>query len=238
MKKLLLSLLTLVLMAAAFAGVTISNLDPALSMEAGKVTTPGNSALIREYLGEILERREFKVRPEASMTFWEKFEESLIYFLKDLLSGKKLDKWIAISMAIVILLIASWMIAFFIASLRGRWVRDSVAPAGAAMESKISNPETLEREAAGLAESGNYRSALRNLYYALLLTLDRKGILEFEKSRTNWENLHIAKVRLEICKPFTAFTHIFDEKWYGQKPCTIDDFRQGKRLLGEILNLC
>lgn len=48
-------------------------------------------------------------------------------------------------------------------------------------------PEALRARAARLAEQGKYAEAIHLLFEALLGLLDRRDILRFDRSRTNWE---------------------------------------------------
>lgn len=201
--------------------------------------SPGESVLIKTELRKILDRKEFRVRQDPMMTFWQRVGEKILFFI-DLIQGRKIPGITVLFLTILIILIfiALWMIIFIGSSIKGRWVLAITPPQQGTRRGKLRNPDELKQKAENFAESGDFREAIRSLYQALLIILDRRGILEFEKSMTNWENLEKIKEKEEIFGPFQQFTCFFDEKWYGQKSCTIEDFRFGKRIFGEIISRC
>jgi hypothetical protein len=90
-------------------------------------------------------------------------------------------------------------------------------------------------EAARLAAGGDARGALRALYLATLFALDRNRLIEYEPSRTNWQYLR-SLPQGDVRQAFAAFTRIFDHKWYGHEPATLDDYRACRRLADRICN--
>jgi hypothetical protein len=95
-------------------------------------------------------------------------------------------------------------------------------------------PDELTERARAWAERGNFREALRHLYIALLLNLDRSGVWRYDSRRTNWE--HIAALRhgaiqstlreanAPLVEPLSDLTRRFDRVRYGDAPCSSDDW--------------
>ena len=89
------------------------------------------------------------------------------------------------------------------------------------------------------AQAGDYRSALRYLYLSVLLSLDERGFLRFDKTRTNREYITSLTTRnttnphrMEIQKisgQFISLVETFEEVWYGFHPvdqALYENFRQ------------
>ncbi len=95
-------------------------------------------------------------------------------------------------------------------------------------------PEAHLDDAAILAGQGRFRDALRSLYLATLVALDRRRLITFDPSRTNWHylgQLPNGPGRLD----FSRFTELFDYKWYGEEPTTEADYRECRALADRIV---
>lgn len=94
-------------------------------------------------------------------------------------------------------------------------------------------PDEHLDDAATLAGLGRYRDALRSLYLATLVALDRRGVIAFDPTRTNWHYLRQMRRGPER-DDFRKFTRLFDHKWYGDEPATRADYELGRRLADTI----
>jgi hypothetical protein len=108
------------------------------------------------------------------------------------------------------------LLVFWLRGLIRNFVADATVDApGAAGDDLPQTPGAARRLAAGAANSGDYRSAVRNLYLSALLTLEQHGLVPADRSLTNREVLarvdrtHPLRPRLE---PVVA---TFDDVWYG-----------------------
>ncbi|MGE0784420.1 MAG: DUF4129 domain-containing protein [Sandaracinaceae bacterium] len=97
-------------------------------------------------------------------------------------------------------------------------------------------PASFLDEATALAAKGDLRAALRSLYLATLVSLDRRRLIAFDPHRTNWHYLR-QMARSETREQFAQLTRLFDHKWYGEEPTTDDDYRTCRdlaiRIVGE-----
>jgi hypothetical protein len=103
-------------------------------------------------------------------------------------------------------------------------------------------PDELTDRAQRFAAQGNFREALRHLYIALLLYLDKNGVWRYDARRTNWE--HIAALRHQVANQSTLapqmveklsdLTRRFDRVRYGNAPCSSDDWN---RFLNDVETL-
>ena len=94
-------------------------------------------------------------------------------------------------------------------------------------------PDEHLDEAALLAREGKHRQALRSLYLATLVSLDRRGLITFDPSLTNWQYIRTMP-RSEKRDQFGTFTELFDYKWYGEETTTPRDYEESRRLATEI----
>ena len=93
------------------------------------------------------------------------------------------------------------------------------------------SPEQVMREAERAAAAGNLQAALRKLYEAVLLRLDRRGALAHDPARTNWENLSAATERLPLLRqPMTGLALAVDDCVYGSVPATAATWEQCREL--------
>lgn len=72
----------------------------------------------------------------------------------------------------------------------------------------------LER-ARTLSSSGDYRTAVRYLYLSSLLLLDERGLLRYDRSRTNREYLRNVAHSPQLAGILREVIEIFDRVWYG-----------------------
>ncbi len=95
-------------------------------------------------------------------------------------------------------------------------------------------PTSFLDEAALLAEQGRLREALRALYLATLVALDRRRWIAFDPHLTNWQYLR-QMPRGPLRDTFRSFTRLFDHKWYGQEDTTPADYERCRALAADIV---
>ena len=88
-------------------------------------------------------------------------------------------------------------------------------------------------DAALLARAGRFREALRALYLATLVSLDRRRLIAFDPALTNWQYLRHMP-RDELRQDFMHFTRLFDYKWYGDERTTEADYETCRQLADRI----
>jgi hypothetical protein len=88
-------------------------------------------------------------------------------------------------------------------------------------------------DAARLAEDQRFRDALRALYLATLVALDRRRLITFDPALTNWQYMR-QMTRGEPRSLFGRFTKLFDYKWYGEEPTTRADYERARELADVI----
>jgi hypothetical protein len=122
--------------------------------------------------------------------------------------------------------VAGWVVigvaAALLLSLLVRWLqtvlRSFVGEASRARENDDSLPATPAeaRQAANrFAQGGDYRSAVRHLYLAALLTLQERRAVPRDASLTNREVLARTPENHPLHEPLQSVVEVFDDVWYG-----------------------
>ncbi len=91
-----------------------------------------------------------------------------------------------------------------------------------------SEPITAEQafaRAQNLSRGGDYRSAVRYLYLSSLLLLDERGMLRYDRSKTNHEYLRSVAGQPELAEPLREVIDVFDNTWYGYHTLDEDSFK-------------
>lgn len=78
--------------------------------------------------------------------------------------------------------------------------------------------EAAFQRAQALAEGQDYRSAVRYLYLSALLTLDERGLLHYDRSKTNREYLGSVAGQPALAATLREVIEVFDRVWYGFQP--------------------
>ena len=95
-------------------------------------------------------------------------------------------------------------------------------------------PDALLERAQRAAQAGAYGEAIRALYLAALMRLDREGFISYHPSRTNWEYLRSLDEG-DVRARFASLTTIFDRKHYGGEAATRSDYYECEVLLGRLV---
>lgn len=123
---------------------------------------------------------------------------------------------------------------FFIQQIR----RNLVVEVGDRVtESEIDNVTTAQAaltQSEIAVTSHNFRDALRFLYLSAILHLQERGILTYDKSLTNLEYLHTLQAHVELQEALRPVIQVFDDVWYGYKPCNADTIANYRELLQKV----
>ncbi len=85
--------------------------------------------------------------------------------------------------------------------------------------------ETALQKAKDISRGGDYRTAVRYLYLSSLLTLDERGLLRFDRSKTNREYLRSVAAFPQLSAPLRDVIDVFDRVWYGFQSLDEDGFQ-------------
>ena len=84
--------------------------------------------------------------------------------------------------------------------------------------------EDLLAAARAHAAQGDYRTAIRRAYIALLFELEQRGKLRLHRAKTNRDYLDALRNEAALYPAFVALTRIFERVWYGHAAATEFDF--------------
>lgn len=175
-------------------------------------------------------REELETRRSGTEVSYEKYREDLEKILNPRMWDADL-RFVLFPLAAVAL---GAVIIFFIRQIRMnliREARDEVA------ETELEQVET-ERAALARADSAeaanDFRSALRFLYLSAILHLQERGVLPYDKSLTNREYLHQAQTDIDLHTALGPAITVFDEVWYGHKPCDAETVASYRNLLKNV----
>ncbi|MFO0708599.1 MAG: hypothetical protein U0353_02100 [Sandaracinus sp.] len=130
------------------------------------------------------------------------------------------------------------VVAAFLVFTRRRDREASVATAKiseAVPDPRDRSPDDWLGEASALAARERWAEALRALYLATLVALDRRAWIRFEPSLTNWQYLRQMPSG-PARDDFRVLTRTFDWKVYGEEPAAARDYAESRALAERILH--
>lgn len=164
-------------------------------------------------LDQILSRPEFQwveQEPTLLQRLWQRLLRLLFAWLPagegNLLLSYGLTALGALTLLAVLLYAARSLFGGFASEAQG----ESLPSA----ESGLNAEDALNR-AQALSQGGDYRAAVRYLYLSTLLLLDDRGLLRYDRSRTNREYLRSVADRPELAGTLRSVVDVFDRTWYG-----------------------
>lgn len=125
--------------------------------------------------------------------------------------------------AVIILILA---LLFVFRGLFTDLVKESNVDASAADDDRNLTSETAFRKAQNLSSQRDYRAAVRYLYLSSLLMMEERGILRYDRSRTNREYLRSVASHPNLAKPLRTVVDVFDRVWYGFEPLDESTYKQ------------
>lgn len=94
----------------------------------------------------------------------------------------------------------------------------------------------LLNNARQLAGNGDFRSAIRRAYIALLCELEQRGKVRLHRAKTNRDYLDELKSENSLYPTFSVMTGAFEHIWYGQEPATETEFNDFLTLYQETVS--
>lgn len=90
------------------------------------------------------------------------------------------------------------------------------------------------RRAQELAEGRDYRTAVRFLYLSSLLTLDERGLLRYDRTKTNREYLRSVASQPALAAHLREVIDVFDRVWYGYQPLDAAAYQRYQAHVAEL----
>jgi len=109
----------------------------------------------------------------------------------------------------------AWVTVRAVQRMRGGFIQEA-GPDGSQEEAglPLSAQEAL-RLAHDLSQTGDFRSAVRYLYMSSLISLEERGLLRHDRSKTNREYLRMLANRPDLADILREVVEVFDRVWYG-----------------------
>lgn len=187
---------------------------------------------VRDTVRQVLASPEFaELREEEEEGWWQRFTAWLQEKVGGALSA--VVRWIADLPAALIWVVVGWMVLTLLAIaahliwtvlvlVSGGTVRRRGRSAAAASETaepwlgvRELRFEPVYEEARALAERGQWSAAVRHLYVAMLLWLDRRGRIVFRRSKTNRDYLREVGAAGPVAELLRTVTRRFELVAYG-----------------------
>lgn len=175
-------------------------------------------------------REELETHRSGTEVSYEKYRDEL----EKILNPRKWDADLRFVLFPLAAFALGVVIIFFIRQIRMNLIseaHDEVA------ETELEQVET-ERAALARAETAeaasDFRGALRFLYLSAILHLQERGVLPYDKSLTNREYLHQAQADIDLHTALGPAVTVFDEVWYGYKPCDAETVASYRDLLQKV----
>lgn len=165
-------------------------------------------------LQEILDRPEFQwqeQQPSLLERLWQQILPHLLNLLPDSVAGRRILIPILAGLGLLAT-VATFLFA-------ARKFRQDLAPSvegqdGLPGDTTRDSQHAL-RQAQILSRQGDYRMALRYLYLSTLLLLNDRGLIQYDRTRTNREYLQNVAHNPQLRATLQEIVEIFDRTWYG-----------------------
>ena len=126
------------------------------------------------------------------------------------------------------------VVAFFVRQIRMNLIIEARDDVSGTAQERVETERAALAHAETAEASNDFRGALRFLYLSAILHLQERGVLPYDKSLTNREYLHQAQEDIDLQATLGPAVTVFDEVWYGHKPCDAETVADYRNLLQEV----
>jgi hypothetical protein len=191
-------------------------------------------------IGAILSRPEFQWQPdEPSLLeqWWSRIRERFFQWLARMLTNLGGSR---AASALPYILTAGGLLVIFLAmiylmrNLVAGVVAESELGAGDETGKEILTAGAALQKAQALSSAGDYRLAVRYLYLSTLFLLEERGLLPYDRSRTNREYLRGLRNLPALAAILQELVEVFDRVWYGYQPLDENSYDQYARRVEEL----
>lgn len=205
-----------------------------------QTNTPATTATNQHAeLERILARPEYlpEEKKESTVQKWtNKLRDKLIELLARLFGGGRTSggnlgagtvSIFRIVITLVLLAAASLGLVKLLRRLHGRRKKEKDDESREVLGEELADDVTaaeLLTNANELARQGDFRSAIRRAYIALLCEMEQRGKVHLHRAKTNRDYLDELKPEKTVYPTFSVLTGAFEHVWYGQEPATESEF--------------
>lgn len=195
------------------------------SVAYGQEPDPDGEARALALLQEILGRPEFQweaPRETLLQRAWEWFVRQFFNLLPEVAgSGRTATVILAVLGTTALLAVLG-----YIAIRVRRQLATNVEPETDSDLSRWRDADEVLASAQSVAEQGDYRLALRYLYLSSLLSLHERGLINYDRTRTNLEYLQSVSHRPQLAAILGEIVRVFDRSWYGIQTPDAETYEQ------------
>lgn len=175
-----------------------------------------SAAQARTQLQEILERPQFQWQAQQPSLLEELWQRALRFLFnlipEEVVESRLLGPLLAVLGVLILAALLIYVGHTFLGNLSSSVEQERRTVSGPDLAS-----EAAFREAQDRSRRGDLRSAVRYLYLSTLLTLDERGLLTYDRTRTNREYLRSVANRPELLGTLSDVIDLFDRVWYGYR---------------------
>lgn len=126
------------------------------------------------------------------------------------------------------------VVVFFIRQIRMNLIVEARDDVSNTPQARVETEKAALASAETAEAASDFRGALRFLYLSAILHLQERGVLPYDKSLTNREYLHQAQADTDLQATLGPAVTLFDEVWYGHKPCDAETLADYRDLLQKV----
>lgn len=193
-------------------------------------------ALFSQFLAIAVEeeqafREELDARGREMEVSYEKYREILLKQFEPPETWDAGLKYVLFPLAAIALGLA---IVFFVRQIRVNLIAETGDDLLDTELAQVDTEKTALTRAETAEAANDFRNALRFLYLSAILNLQERGRLPYDKSLTNREYLHQGRVDSNLQATLAPIIAVFDEVWYGHKPCDAETLESYRELLQKV----
>ncbi len=176
-------------------------------------------------------REELDAQDTEMEVSYEKYREALSTFLEPRRTWDADLRYLLFPLAAVAL---GFVIAFFVRQIRANFIAETSEDISETPQERVETEKAALAHAKTAEASADFRCALRFLYLSVILHLQERGKLPYDKSLTNREYLRRVQVDTDLQAMLGPAIAVFDEVWYGHKPCDAETVASYRKLLQKV----
>lgn len=191
-------------------------------------------------LSQVLSDKDFQwdqgaTGPGPIQAWLNKIEQQFWQWLISLLPSGSADvswlRWVVVAFASLVLLAVLW---YTLTRITTGLVAEDELDGLNGDGSEIITSDSAMEHAQETSRAGDYRSAVRWLYLSSLLTLEERGLLRFDRTRTNREYLRSVANTPELAHSLRDVIDVFDRVWYGFQTIDSETFAHYARRVTDL----
>lgn len=206
-------------------------------------TTFPDAETIRRTAAEVVQRADYRLQPESradevvlsvilrGLQLLVTAFRSLFYLVEGL--PEWLQWVVVVGLLLILFAICGHMAYSLYILIRSTRQRDAAA---LALPTVVLDPVKFERQAEEAAARGDSSLAVRLLFRACLLRMEKSESRKLRSGTTNREVLRRHR-QAAVYEPLKVFVEIIETKWYGQGECSPADYQTCRVAHAELLRL-